>query len=114
MPDDKALLASSGLALGIVAAFSIPAIIHLNKHIRNRTPKTDSYEDKDGQSTEEAVKAFSNKLPKASILVLSVIGLCISIATAVISTLSPRGQGDGLFLENWLVVPGWVSKDIKE
>ncbi|KAI1155817.1 P-loop containing nucleoside triphosphate hydrolase protein [Nemania diffusa] len=108
MPDDKALLASSGLALGIVAAFSIPAIIHLNKHIRNRTPKTDSYEDKDGQSTEEAVKAFSNKLPKASILVLSVIGLCISIATAVISTLSPRGQGDGLFLENWLVVPGWA------
>ncbi|KAI0107849.1 P-loop containing nucleoside triphosphate hydrolase protein [Nemania sp. FL0031] len=108
MPGDKALLASAGLGLGIVVTFSIPVIIHLHKQIRNRTPKADGYEDKDGQSSEEAVTAFSNKLPKASILVLSVIGLCISIAIAVISTLSPRGQGDGLFLENWLVVPGWV------
>ncbi|KAJ8129451.1 hypothetical protein O1611_g4180 [Lasiodiplodia mahajangana] len=108
MSGDTTLLASAGLGLGIVVAFSIPAIIHLSKQIRKRTPKTDGYEDKDGQSSKEAVTAFSNKFPKASILVLSVIGLCISIAIAVISTLSPRGRGDGLFLENWLVVPGWV------
>ncbi|TGJ87793.1 hypothetical protein E0Z10_g900 [Xylaria hypoxylon] len=107
MPDNNMLLASSGLGLGIVAAFSLPAILHL-KRIRNRTPKTDGYEDKDGQSSEEAIKAFSTKLPKASILILSIIGLCISIAIAVLSTLSPRGQEDGLFLENWLVVLGWA------
>ncbi|KAI1739122.1 P-loop containing nucleoside triphosphate hydrolase protein [Xylaria scruposa] len=108
MPDDRVLLASSGLGLGIVAAFSIPAIVHIVKQICNRTPKTDGYEDKDGQSTEEAIKAFSTKLPKISILVLSVIGLCISIAIAVLSTLSPHGRGDGLFLENWLAVTGWA------
>ncbi|KAJ8120278.1 hypothetical protein ONZ43_g2973 [Nemania bipapillata] len=108
MPDDKTLLLSSGLNLGIVAAFSLPAIIHINKQIRNRAPKADGYEDKDGQSSKEAVKAFSTKLPKASILVLSVTGLCISIALAVVSTLTPHRRGDGLFLENWLAVPGWA------
>ncbi|KAI0857488.1 P-loop containing nucleoside triphosphate hydrolase protein [Xylaria cubensis] len=108
MPDDRVLLASSGLGLGVVAAFSIPAIVHLVKQLCNRTPKTDGYEDKDGQSTEEAIKAFSTKLPKISILVLSVIGLCISIAIAVLSTLSPHRRGDGLFLENWMAVPGWA------
>ncbi|KAI1271336.1 P-loop containing nucleoside triphosphate hydrolase protein [Xylaria sp. FL0933] len=108
MPDNKTLLASSGLGLGIVAAFSLPAIIHLAKQGRDRTQKTDVYEDKDGQSSQEAVKAFSNKLPKASILALSVIGFCVSIAIAVLSTLRPRGERDGLFLENWLAVPGWA------
>ncbi|GAW11813.1 hypothetical protein ANO14919_011650 [Xylariales sp. No.14919] len=108
MPDDRMLLASAGLGLGIVAVFSVPAVVHLYQQIRNRTPKTDGYEDKDGQSSDAAIKAFSTKLPKTSILILSIIGLCISIAIAVLSTLSPRGRGDGLFLENWLAVPGWA------
>ncbi|KAF2970424.1 hypothetical protein GQX73_g3089 [Xylaria multiplex] len=108
MPDNNLLLAASGTGLGIVAVWSLPAIVHLFKQIRNRTPKTDTYEDKDGQSSEEAIKAFSTKLPKASILILSTIGLCISIAIAILSTVRPRGQGDGLFLENWLVVAGWA------
>ncbi|KAI1160700.1 P-loop containing nucleoside triphosphate hydrolase protein [Nemania serpens] len=108
MPNDTVLLASSGLGLGIVIALSLPAGIHLGHQIRNRTPKQDGYADKDGQSSEEAVQAFSNKLPKASILVLSVAGLCVSIAIAVMSTLTFRGRSDGLFLENWLVVPAWA------
>lgn len=114
MPNDTVLLASSGLGLGIVIALSLPAGIHLGHQIRNRTPKQDGYADKDGQSSEEAVQAFSNKLPKASILVLSVAGLCVSIAIAVMSTLTFRGRSDGLFLENWLVVPAWVSKNVGE
>ncbi|KAI0409773.1 P-loop containing nucleoside triphosphate hydrolase protein [Xylaria palmicola] len=108
MPDDRALLASSGLGLGIIAAFSLPALVHLVKQIRHRTSKTDKYEDADGQSSEAAIKAFSTKLPKVTILALSVIGLGISITIAVLSTLSPQGEGDGLFLENWLAVPGWA------
>ncbi|KAI1174319.1 P-loop containing nucleoside triphosphate hydrolase protein [Nemania sp. FL0916] len=109
MADDQIiLLATSGLGLGAVAAFSIPAIVHLTRRIGNRSPKTSEYEDKDGQSTKEAVDAFSNKLPKASIAVLSVIGLCLSVAVAVLSTVSPRGRGDGLFWENWLAVAGWI------
>jgi ABC-type lipoprotein release transport system permease subunit len=103
------LIISSGLGLGIVSTLTLPAIVHLVKQIRNRAPKTDGYEDEDGKSSQEAINAFSTKLPKASILLFSVIGLCTSIAIAILSTLSPRGQGDGLLLENWLVVPGWVS-----
>ena len=110
MPDDKELLTYSSLGLGIIAAFSVPATVHLVKQIRNRTPKTEGYEYKDGQSTEEAVKVFSNNLPKVLILILAVIGLCISIAIAVLTTVSPRGEGDVLFLENWLAMPAWVRE----
>ncbi|KAJ3577184.1 hypothetical protein NPX13_g3383 [Xylaria arbuscula] len=108
MPDDKELLTYSSLGLGIVAAFSTPAVVHLVKQIRNRTSKTEGYEDKDGQASEESVKAFSNKFPKVAVLILAVIGLCISIAIAILTTVSPRGEGDGLFLENWLAAPAWA------
>lgn len=110
MADDTVLLASSGVGLGAAVALSLPALVRFVRQIRDRSPRTEGYEDKDGRSDEEAVKAFSTKIPKALILILSVIGLCISIAVAVLSALSPKGQGDGLFLENWLVVPGWVSE----
>jgi len=110
MPDGTILLASAGLGLGIVSAFSVPSVTHLVKQFRFPTQKTEGYEDEDGQSSRDAVKNFSTKLPKAAILILSIIGLCTSIAIAVLSTLSPRGKGDGLFLENWLVVPAWVSQ----
>jgi hypothetical protein len=106
---DGILFASSTLGLGAISAFSIPAIVSFIKQVRDRNPKTDGYEDKDGRSSEEALKAFGAKRPKAAILTLSVIGLCTSVAIGILSTLSPNGKGDGLFLENWLVVPGWVS-----
>lgn len=109
MTKEKDLLISTALGLGTVSAFSIPALIHLVKHIRDRNPKTDGYEDADGKSSEEAIKAFSTKLPKTAILILSILGFCSSIAIAVLSTLHLSGKGDGLFWENWLIVTGWVS-----
>ncbi|KAI0198398.1 P-loop containing nucleoside triphosphate hydrolase protein [Astrocystis sublimbata] len=108
MPNETALLVYSGLGLGITTALSTPAIVQLAKQIRKRAPRTEGYEDEDGQSSEAAIKAFSAKLPKILILGLSVAGLCISIATAVLSTTSPSSQGNILFLENWLAVAGWV------
>ncbi|KAI8624244.1 P-loop containing nucleoside triphosphate hydrolase protein [Xylariaceae sp. FL1651] len=108
MSDKTMLLASSALGLGIISAFSVPAIVLMVKQIRSRIPKTDGYEDQDGKSNQEAIRAFSAKLPKCSILTLSVTGLCISIAIAVLSILGSVGGGDELLLENWLVVLGWV------
>ncbi|CAJ2500027.1 Uu.00g028800.m01.CDS01 [Anthostomella pinea] len=108
MSENALMLATSAIGLAVIAIASVPSTISLITQLRTRHTKAEGYEDADGKSSPEAVKAFSAKLPKAFILAFSVTGLCISITLAVLSTLRPRGVGDGLFLENWLVVPAWA------
>ncbi|KAI0137590.1 putative ATP-binding cassette transporter protein [Hypoxylon sp. NC0597] len=109
MPEKTAVLVTSAVGLGVVTIFSVPAVLNLGR-LRNRGSKfaTEVYEDKDGKSTPEAVKAFSNKVPKAIILIFSLVGLGVSITLAVVSTLSTRGAEDGLFIDNWLSVAIWA------
>lgn len=112
MLDKTVLVATSAIGLGAVTVFTVPAALSLSR-LRNRGSKFADgiYEDEDGKSTLDAVKAFSNKASKAAIVVFSLIGLGVSITLAVISTLATReGFEGGLFLENWLAVPFWVSK----
>lgn len=111
MSNNTAVLVTSAAGLGAVALLSVPAVLNLGS-LRNRGPKLtiEGYEDKDGKSTPEAVKAFSNKLSKSVLLFFSVAGLGVSLALAIISTLDARGIQEGvLFLENWLDVMIWVS-----
>ncbi|KAI1375361.1 P-loop containing nucleoside triphosphate hydrolase protein [Hypoxylon crocopeplum] len=111
MSGKTAVLVTSAVGLGIVTILSVPAALKLG---RLRSPRAKAkltaevYEDEDGKSTPEAVKVFSTKAPKAVLLFFSVIGLGLSIALAVISTLDTRGLGGGLFLENWLAVVIWA------
>ncbi|KAK8136839.1 hypothetical protein PG984_004779 [Apiospora sp. TS-2023a] len=99
-------LGTSAASVGLIALFTTPAVIRLVLQLRNRDAKTsDVYEDEDGKSTPEAVKAFSAKVPKAFILLLSLVGLGLSIALSVLSTLDVE---KGLFLENWLAVSAWA------
>ncbi|KAK8031803.1 hypothetical protein PG990_001537 [Apiospora arundinis] len=99
-------LGTSAASVGLVALFTIPAVTKLVLQLRTRDAKpSEIYEDKDGKSTPEAVKAFSAKVPKAFILLLSLAGLGLSIALAVLSTLD---QEKDLFLENWLSVAAWA------
>lgn len=114
MSDDKTIvLVTSAVGLGVVAILSVPAALNLGR-LRSRGSKcaTDIYEDKDGKSTPEAVKAFSTKVPKAVMLVFSLIGFGLSIALAVISSLGTQGVESGLFLANWLAVIIWVSSPL--
>lgn len=99
-------LATSAAGTGLIGLVSLPAVINLAIQLRNRELKQETYEDADGKSTPEAVKAFSSKVPKAFVILSSVVGLGLSIAIAVLSTL---GETNGLFLENWLTVGAWVS-----
>ncbi|KAI5927245.1 P-loop containing nucleoside triphosphate hydrolase protein [Camillea tinctor] len=109
MAGETATFVTSAIGLGVIATLTGPSIAHLVSQLRSRSARVEGYEDVDGKSTPEAVKAFSTKLPKTLIVVCSVIGLCISVTLAVLGTLSPGSQGrDGLFLENWLVVPAWA------
>ncbi|KAI1490070.1 P-loop containing nucleoside triphosphate hydrolase protein [Biscogniauxia mediterranea] len=109
--ETAATLAISAIGLGIIAILTGPSVVHLVAQLRSRSAKTEGYEDADGKSTPEAIKAFSNKLPKTVVVVCSVIGLCISVALAALGSLGPgrpTAHHDGLFLANWLVVVAWA------
>ncbi|KAI0008146.1 putative ATP-binding cassette transporter protein [Xylariaceae sp. FL0662B] len=110
MSDQTVVLVTSAAGLGLVATLSVPAVVKLAVQLRSRPRDSNSpgYEDEDGKSTPEAVKAFSTKVPKAFILLLSVIGLGISIAVSVLSTLTAADEQRFLHVENWLVVISWV------
>ncbi|KAI0126931.1 P-loop containing nucleoside triphosphate hydrolase protein [Xylariales sp. AK1849] len=99
------LLATSAAGLGLIGLLSLPAVINLAIQLRKREAKTEGYQDEDGKSTPEAFAAFSNKVSKAFTILFSVIGLGLSLALAVLSTL---GGIDGLFLENWLSAGTWA------
>ncbi|KAL7620647.1 hypothetical protein AAE478_009642 [Parahypoxylon ruwenzoriense] len=109
MPGTTLMLVTSAVGLSAVAVFSLPAVVNLGRlPSRGSKRAAEVYEDEDGKSTPDAVKAFSNKVSKTVVLILSAIGLGISIALAVISTLTARGIGDGLLIENWLGVASWA------
>ncbi|OTB05135.1 hypothetical protein M426DRAFT_57371 [Hypoxylon sp. CI-4A] len=103
------VLVTSAVGLGVATVLSASAVLNLFK-LRSRGSKFPAkiYEDEDGKSTPEAVEAFSNTIPKIAVLVFSLVGLGLSIALAVTSTLGAQDQKGGLFLENWLDVIIWA------
>lgn len=104
---DASLTAASATGLGLIGLLSIPAIISLVIQLTTREPKQDTYEDEDGKATPESIKAYSAKLPKALVVIFSVIAAATSIALAVLATLHIGNEG--LFLENWLSAGASVS-----
>ncbi len=94
---------------GLVALvlFSLPSIAHIIRQFRRRDPKEDLYEDGDGKSTAEAMKAYSAKLSKTAILLFALAGFATSLAITVLVIL--RAGRDGLSLEDWLCSGAWVN-----
>ncbi|TWU75276.1 hypothetical protein ED733_006155 [Metarhizium rileyi] len=101
------LLPLSAAALGATSLITLPGLFASLAQARDRTPPDNFYEDVDGKATPETMAAFSNKKPKACILVFSVLGFGLSITSAVLSFLNPLG--DGLNLENWLTTGTWAA-----
>jgi hypothetical protein len=104
---DQKSLAVGVAGLGVIFLSTIPSAIGLISHLRSSKVKSKIYKDKDGIATEEAVAAYSNKLSKIFIFVLTNLGFLVSLALAVLGTL--HLTNDGFFLENWLNVGAWVS-----
>ncbi|KAI1334327.1 P-loop containing nucleoside triphosphate hydrolase protein [Xylariaceae sp. FL0016] len=104
----RAAIAASSIGLGLVVLLTIPSLVSIGRQLVRPAPGVEGYEDEDGKSTPEAVRAFSTRAPKALVLSIATLGLLLSIALAILSTLSPGHVGDDLFLENWLVVPVWA------
>lgn len=107
MSDRTLLLGSAATGLGLIGLLSIPAGVSFVAQFRRKEARTVVYEDDDGKSTPEAVQAYSAKIPKSFILLFAFIGLGLSVALAVLSTI---GETNGIFLENWLSVGTWVRK----
>ncbi|KAF4125093.1 ABC-type multidrug transport system, ATPase and permease component [Geosmithia morbida] len=100
------LLSPSASALVLTSLSSIPAIAAVVDQIRKGAPKDNFYEDRDGESTPEAIAAFSNKASKITVLASALLGLVTSAAISVLTTLD-ADRGDQ-FLENWLTTAAWV------
>ncbi|KAJ9151903.1 p-loop containing nucleoside triphosphate hydrolase protein [Pleurostoma richardsiae] len=100
------MIAAVGTGVGVIGLLSLPSISSLALQLSKREPKEDLYEDADGKSTPESVKAYSAKWPKAAILALAFIGCATAIAVAVLTTL--HSSQHELSLENWLSAAAWV------
>lgn len=99
------------VGLGLVGISSIPALLGI--YTRSFLCKGSGYdevhalyEDEDGAATEESQKEYSVIVQRYLILTGAVIGLLLSIAASVLSTVHPGGM---LFLENWLAFGSWVG-----
>ncbi|KAL1965879.1 hypothetical protein VTN77DRAFT_5012 [Rasamsonia byssochlamydoides] len=109
-PQTASLLTGS-VGLFLIALLTTPAVSATASRLvskRQESPSSDAtrelYQDEDGTATEESVKAFSDKIQRFSIAVLSVVGFLTSLALAIIVTLKlPRN----LFVEHWLQFAGW-------
>lgn len=101
-------LAAGAIALTLVAISSAKSLRLIaprwNSRKDNQLPCI--YEDADGVATAETTAAYSTTAPKTAICLLTVLGLGVSIALAVLGTLDSR---DGFFLENWFNVAAWVT-----
>jgi len=101
----ESLVVGVAAGLGVIALASLPSV---SSFLRRKEPRQAIYEDADGKSTPESMEAYSAKLPKAVLLVLSALGCAASLTNAVLVTLN-LGK-DGLFLEDWLSSAAWVRR----
>ncbi|KAJ5308949.1 hypothetical protein PENANT_c020G05925 [Penicillium antarcticum] len=106
-------IATSILALSLVALDSIPAIKSLTTCIvrksRNYEPillAKDEYRDEDGEATEESLQAFSDKWQRIVIALFSAAGFLITLALAFLTTLMGI-VGEYILLE-WLQFGVWA------
>lgn len=99
------LLPTSVAGLVIIILLSLLGALSLCSQLCGRKAQTEIYEDKDGKSTPEASKAFTTNIPRAILLILSIVGLGLSVALAVLATLK---QGSAFVPDIWITVGAWV------
>lgn len=101
------------ISLGLIAATSTPALWTICKSLFLRRKDAGYhyvdglYADGDGVATRESQEQFSSFIPRCLALVASLIGLLLSIATAVLATIHPN---QALFVESWLTLASWVGQ----
>lgn len=104
---DESMILGVGAALAAITLLTYPSVSGLVAQIIKREQRSDDvYSDADGKATAESDAVFSDKLPKAAVLLSALLGAGSSLAASVLATLND-GR-DKLFVENWLVTASWV------
>lgn len=102
----------SAVGLGLIAFVAVPAasstflLSRLHKPVRQEEHR-DWYEDEDGVATEESHRKYSATVPLVIALAGCLLGLSVSIASSVISTLLSRKNE---MIEGWVTVGSWVDR----
>jgi hypothetical protein len=103
----SACLAAGAAGLVLLVLLTVPALLATVSHFREAQSKASLiYEDKDGVASEESMAAYSAKVPKIIISILSVLGFSTGTAVAVLGTL--HQHRDIALLPDWLNVAQWV------
>ena len=102
---DHSEFAAPAATLALIALSSIPAIVEVSSRRRATASNVQSYEDEDGESTPEAVRAYSARVPK----ILMVIGSATGTLIALASLLLVNQYTPGGFIGPSLVLSAWVS-----
>ncbi|KAL1961056.1 hypothetical protein VTO42DRAFT_4944 [Malbranchea cinnamomea] len=121
LPQDTVLLVVNGIGLALVVLASIPAIRAIARRcqlLKSTTTRIDYpslrgiYRDEDGAATEESVRAFSDQVQRWSIAVLSLAGLSLSLAAAVIQTVADNHHSKSTIVV-WLQFAFWVFLSVQ-
>ena len=105
-------LAAGIAGVVLVSALTIPAIRELISQTQQPKPKTRTYQDKDGVSTEALTSACSASIPKTLLLSLSILGLITSVVLAVLEGIETHSAYTST--EDWLNFGQWVSNTCLE
>ncbi|KAJ5096035.1 hypothetical protein NUU61_005391 [Penicillium alfredii] len=104
-------LATGSLALLLAAISSIPAAKSIVGRVARKAPPEDEpflaktvYRDEDGEATEGSLRAFSDKWQRVAIAVLSIAGLLLTLALAVVTIIHHGANDTGLI---WLQFGVW-------
>ncbi|KLJ05421.1 hypothetical protein EMPG_11095 [Blastomyces silverae] len=102
------LIGTSGLIVVALCTISGLLAILARLSLRSRVgyiALREIYQDRDGAATEESTQRFSQKAHCVSIICLSIIGLLVSLAQAILSTISEDRLRT---IELWLQFSIWV------
>ena len=90
--------------LVLISVFSIPGIIDLATQLQTTRPNTQLYEDEDGETTPDAVEAYSDRVPKIIMALCSFLGMCIALASVILAI---KHMHTG-FIGPLLILATWV------
>ena len=94
----------AGLCVNV--SFTLPSLIGIFTHFREKKSKSSVYEDEDGIASEQSTTRYSTLVPKLLLSVSTTLGLLTAIALGVFASVDE--EEDPMFIENWINVAQWV------
>jgi ABC-type multidrug transport system fused ATPase/permease subunit len=102
-------LTAAIVCLVLVFTLSLPALSQIGKRCFMKKAEyqtvSERYEDEDGLATKDSEEAYSDFVPKLSLLLVSVIGTLGALALGILTTTRVKLS---LTIESWLMLGAWL------